>query len=68
MLVSGNVQSCFLFSVCGEMSEYLCWGSGELNAPLVHPALNVFTLFNYALKLLPCNRTTKQNNKTVYLF
>lgn len=42
--MSGNVQSHFLFSVFGEVSEYLCEGSGELNAPLVHPALNVFTL------------------------
>lgn len=67
MLVSGNVQSWFLFSVFGEVCESLCQGRGELNALLVHPALNVFShSLDYALKRLSCNRTMEQSNKTVF--
>lgn len=33
----------------------------------MHPALNVFShSLDYALKLLSCNRTMEQSNKTVF--
>lgn len=65
LVLSGNVQSCFLLSVFGEVCEYLCLRSGELNAPLVHPPLNVYSP-DYALTFF-C-RATEQQSKATKLF
>lgn len=68
--MSGNVQSCFLLSVFEEVCEYLCLGSGELNAPLVHPPLNVYSP-DYALKtsvMQQNNRAKQQNCFFVFVF
>lgn len=44
---------------------FVCQGRGELNAPPVHPALNVFShSLGFALKRPSRNRTTEQSNET----
>lgn len=56
----------FIKCVWGKCVSLRVRGRGELNALLVRPALNVFSL--YALKLLSRNRSTEQSNKTIFSF